>query len=194
MRRSFFLLLSSAGLMLLVVGCDATGAEGTAVLNAGSVVPPTVEYRFEYDSDDQVDGQNLVRVRANGADNLGDVLLENGFRRGDVVSARVDSVKFIRVSAKRKEGPPLPKFVFDNLLGADVFLGTGTSGPQIASGNFDPNDDADEVRLGVETADVTEVVQEGATSAFLQLETSGDITRTDRVDVTVYYRIEVEGV
>jgi len=194
MTRALLLLLSAAGLAILVAGCDATGAEDTAVLNANSVAPPTVEYRFEYESSDQVDGQNVVRVRSSGEDNLGGVLRENGFQRSDVVSARVDSVKFVRVSAKRKEERPTPKFAFDNLLSADVFLGTSTDGTQIASGSFDPNDDADEVRLGVETANVTQVVREGATSAFLELGTSGDITRTDRVDVTVYYRIEVGGV
>jgi len=194
MNRTRLLLLPVVGLALIVAGCDATGSQGTAVLNADSVEPPIVEYRFEYDSDDQVDGQNLVRVGSDGADNLDDVLRENGFQRSDVVSARIDSVKFVRVSAKRKEGRPAPNFVFDNLLRAEVFLGTGTSAPQIAGGDFDPNDEAEEVLLGVETRNVTGVVQQGATSAFLELETSGDITRTDRVDVRVYYRIEVGGV
>jgi len=194
MNRTLLLLLPVVVGAFLVAGCDATGSQGTAILNADSVEPPTVDYRFEYDSDDQVEGQNLVRVGSDGADNLGNVLRENGFQRSDVVSARIDSVKFIRVSAKRKEGRPASKFVFDNLLKADVFLGTSTSSPRIASGDFDPNDDAEEVLLGVETRNVTGVVQQGATSAFLQLETSGDITRTDRVDVRVYYRIEVSGV
>ncbi|MFB6249340.1 MAG: hypothetical protein ABEL97_12300 [Salinibacter sp.] len=181
-------------LILLLVGCDAAGTGDTAILNADSVEPPIVEYRFEYDPSDQVDGQDLVRVKSNGTDNLGEVLRLNGFRRSDVVSARIDSVKFVQVSAKRKAGPPTPKFVFDNLLSADVFLGPSTDGPKIASGDFDPNDDSDVVPLQVERADVTEIVKEGATSASLQLGTSGDITRTDRVDVTVYYRIEVKGV
>jgi hypothetical protein len=194
MNRTFFLLLLVVGGAFLVAGCDVTGSQGTAILNADSVEPPTVDYRFEYDSDDQVDGQNLVRVGSDGADNLGDVLRDNGFQRSDVVSARIDSVKFIQVSAKRKEGRPVPNFVFDNLLRAEVFLGTSTSAPQIAGGDFDPNDEAEEVLLGVETTEVTGVVQEGAVSALLQLETSGDITRTDRVDVRVYYRIEVSGV
>ena len=191
----FFLLLAAIVLPLVFVGCDAVGGGGdTATFNAGSTFPPTVVYQFEYDSSNQVAGRDLVEVVSSAADNLGDVLSDNGFDRGTVVSARVDSVRFIQVSDPGKEGAPAPKFVFDNLLGADVFLGTDENGVQIASGNFDPNDTSEEVTLGVTTRDVTQVVKNGATRAFLRLETTGDVTRTDRVNVEVYYEITVSGV
>ena len=187
------LLLAALLLPFVLVGCDAAGGD-TATLNATSPIPPTVEYEFEYDSNNQVSGEDLVEVTSTSADNLGNVLDENGgFSRSSVVSATVDSVKFIQSSPKRGQ-QPAPKFIFDNLLRATVFLGTSDSGVQIADDTFDPNDDADKVPLTVTTSDVTSTVKNGSTKAFLRLETDGDITRTDRVRVKVFYEITVSGV
>jgi len=77
---------------------------------------------------------------------------------------------------------------------ATVFLGTSDSGIQIADDTFDPSSEADVVSLQVTTSDVTSTVRNGSTKAFLRLETSGDITKTDRVRVKVFYEITVSGV
>ncbi|PSQ97107.1 MAG: hypothetical protein BRD55_04170 [Bacteroidetes bacterium SW_9_63_38] len=177
---------------LVLAGCDAAGGD-TATFNANTSPAPVAEYLFEYDSDDQVDGQGLVKVTSGSSDNLGDVLQTLGFSRSSIVSAKIDSVEFIQVS-NPKEETSTQKFVFDNLLKADVFLGTSESGLQIASGSFDPDDESEEVLLGITNKDATQVVQNGATKAFLRLGTNGDITRTDRVRAKVYYEITVSGV
>lgn len=194
----FFLLVTSILLPFVLVGCDSGGATGsaggdTAIFNANSPIPPTVEYEFEYDQNDRVDGSDFVEVTSNSTDDLEDVLDDNGgFRRSSIVSARVDSVKFSQVSPKNNE-PSAPKFVFDNLRRASVFLGTDANGAQIAEGEFDPNSDAEEVSLSRITTDVTQTIKNGSTKAFLRLEVS-DISRKDIVDVKVFYRIKVEGV
>jgi hypothetical protein len=189
-------LLLAVLLPLVLVGCDAAGGDTATftVENTPSddkVEPPIADYLFEYDSNDQVDGQELVEVVSESSDNLGDAL--RGFNRSDIISARIESVNFIRVSPD-SETNSVPKFAFDNLLRATVFLGTGDSGVQIADDTFDPSDDADEVSLTVTTSDVTSTVKNGSTKAFLRLETDGDITRTDRVRVKVFYEITVSGV
>jgi hypothetical protein len=186
-------LLLAVLLPLVLVGCDAAGGD-TATFTVENTPPgeddepPVADYLFEYDSDDQVDGQELVEVVSESSDNLGDALRK--FNRSDIVSARIESVNFIRVSPD-SETSSVPKFALDNLRRATVVLGTSDSGVQIADGTFDPNDDADEVPLTVTTSDVTSTVKNGSTKAFLRLETDGDITRTDRVRVKVFYEITV---
>jgi hypothetical protein len=190
MARAFVLLFSAAGLALLVAGCDATGSEGTAVLNANSPAPPVVEYEFRYTSQDVSDNGQQVDVVSEGSDNLGTVLSRNGFSRSDVVSARVDSVTLRRQSSPTTSGVR-PK-VFNYLSGATVFLGAGDRGKRIADDQFDTT--RQKIALRVATADVTEEVKEGSTQAFLRLTASDTVPEADVVDVTVYYRIEVGGV
>jgi hypothetical protein len=82
--------------------------------------------------------------------------------------------------------------VFDYLSGAAVFLGTDASGKRIADATF--NTTQQEIRLDVATSNVTEEIRNGSKRAFLRLTASENVPEEDVVDVTVYYRIEVEGV
>jgi hypothetical protein len=186
MKNVLPLFCSVLVLSLLLAGCDSAGTEGTAVLNATSPVPPTVEYEFRYTSEN-VNGQQ-VEVVSENSDNLGPVLTQNGFSRADVVSARVDSVTLRRQSSPASIRPK----VFNYLSGAEVYLGADDSGKRIADDEFATTQQ--EISLRVSTSDVTEEVKGGSTRAFLRLEASDDVPSNDVVDVTVYYRIEVGGV
>jgi hypothetical protein len=174
------------GLALILAGCDAAGPTDTVILSENSPEAPTVEYSFFYDTN----GSAAIGVRSDEADNLSSILEENGFRRSDVVSARVDSVKLERISPKGV----LFRKVFDYLTGATVHLGANADGPRIAEAAFQTTDRS--VTLPVRTADVTDVVKSGPSPAFLRLDTADDAPdqRRDRVEVTVYFRIEVRGV
>lgn len=173
------LLLGSLGL----ASCDFTAAGSTAILNAESTIPPVVEYTFEYTPSDTT-GTGQVEVASEALDDLGGVLSENGFSRDDVVSARVDSVSIERLSAP----------TFGYVTGADVHLGTSTEDPRIATGAFDPSQEA--ASLDVVTETVTKIVTRGSTRAFARLDVDdpNDLPGVDRVQVIVYFRLEVEGV
>lgn len=185
--------------LFVLVGCDIGGVEETAILNAESPIPPTVEYTFEYTSDD-VNSQGQVEKTSEGADDLGTVLSQNGFAREDVVSAEVDSVTLERLSSpssasqqtKDPEGDEAK--VFEYLVGAEIFLGQDAGGTLIADDQFQTTDRF--VSLDVATRNVTEIVQAGSTSAFLRLDTEDpdEVPDNDVVQVTVYYQIEAEGV
>lgn len=168
---------------LVLVSCDLAAAGNTAILNANSAIPPTVEYTFEYTPSD-VTGGNQVEVVSEGADDLGDVLTDNGFSRSDVVSARVDSVRIERLSAP----------TFGYITGAEVYLGTSASGPRIATGTFQTSQAS--ALLSVATGTVTSTVKGGPTQAFVRLdvEDPDDVPGVDRVKATVFFQIEVQGV
>lgn len=184
MRFSSFLALSVTALALVLTGCDIAGSENTVILNTTSPEPPVVEYMFFYPTD----GSAAIEVRSEGTDDLTSILKTNGFRRSDVVSARIDSVELERIS-----NPETKRSVFDYLSGATVHLGPDADAPRIAQGSFQTADPT--VRLPVRTADVTNVVENGETPAFLRLDTADDVPdRRDRVAVTVHFRIEVQGV
>lgn len=177
-RASVLVVLFTGGLVL--TSCDLASGSSTAVLNAGSTVPPVVEYTLDYSAADVTDGR--IRVVSEMQDNLGAVLSENGFRRSDVVSARVDSVSIERLSAP----------TFGYLTGADIYLGTGPRGPHIGSGEFSP--DQESASLSVPRSTVTSLVREGATKAFGRLRPDNpENVVDDRVKVVVYFRLEVEG-
>ena len=177
------------GLALLVLGCDATGTEETAVLNAASPEPPIVEYEFRYTSQNVEDNGQRVEVVSEGSDNLGTILSRNGFGRSDVVSAEVDSVTLRRQSSPTSNARPK---VFSYLSGAAVFLGTDENGKRIADDQFSTTQQR--ITLQVATGDVTAEVREGSTRAFLRLTASDSVPEQDVVDVTVYYEVEVGGV
>lgn len=177
-RGVLLVVLFTGGLVL--TSCDLASGSNTAVLNAGSTVPPTVKYTLDYSAENVTEGQ--IEVMSEERDNLGAVLSENGFSRSDVVSARVDSVSIERLS-----GP-----TFGYLTGADVHLGTNSSGPRIGSGEF--LTDQRSALLGVPTRTVTSRVREGATKAFGRLQPDDpDNVIDDRVEIVVYYRLEVQG-
>ena len=191
MRHLTPLLLSSFVLSFVLVGCDATGSQDTVVLNANSPAAPTVEYSFRYTSDNVSDNGQRVEVVSQNSDNLGSVLMDNGFSRNDVISATVDSLTLRRESSPTTSGIQ-PK-VFDYLSGASVYLGTDDSGKLIADDQFQTTQQ--EITLDVANGDVTSEIKGGSKSAFLRLTTSGgEVPSQDVVEVTVYYRIEVQGV
>lgn len=188
------LLLAVLLLPLILVGCDAAGGD-KATFSENSEIPPTVEYEFEYDASNQVQGRNLVEVISGSADNLDGVLRENGgFSRSSIVSASVDSVAFIQVSPPEEDERSNSKFIFTDLAGAEVFLGNDDSGVRIAQGEFEPTDRRDRVLLSVATKNVTEKIKTGSTKAFLRLETSESLKQKDIVAVKVFYKITVSGV
>lgn len=190
--------IASALLMVAMVGCDTSGPD-TAVLNANSPEPPTVEYEVRYTADD-LNERGEVEVASLNSDDLQSVLQSNGFERSDVVSARVDSVTLERISAEGTSTHPkavATPDVFSYLLGAEVHLGEDATGPQIAAGQFQTTQRF--VSLPVVTRNVTPIVREGAASSFLRLEVEDpsnvpDPPNQDAVELVVYYRIEVEGV
>lgn len=193
MRRAGVLHSRIYGVLLLLgmalVGCDVIGSDETVILNANSPVPPTAEYEFEY-TPNALNGSGQLEVLSNETDNLAAILSENGFQRGEVTAARVDSVFLRRLSvptAIRRRAK-----VFEYLSGADVFLGTSTSDVQIASDQF--NTDDREIPLSLARRTVTEVVKGGPSLAFLRLDTEGEVPDRDRVEVTVYFELTVEGV
>lgn len=167
---------------LVLTSCDLAAAGNTAILNAASSIPPTVEFTFEYTPDDVTGGR--VEVVSEGTDDLRSTLSQNGFSRSDVVSARVDSVLIERLSAQ----------TFEYLTGADIYLGTSTSGPQIGAGQF--STDQESATLNVPTRTVTSIVKKGSTRAFASLDPDdpNNVPDPDRVKVIVYFQIEVEGV
>jgi len=181
------LLTPVAVLALVLTGCDATGPTDTVILSENSVIPPTVEYTFDYETN----GGRPIGVVSQEADDLDSILEQNGFRRADVESARVDSVRLERLSSP-ETAAVAPK-VFDYLTGATLYLGSGTEGTRVASAMFETTNLS--VRLPVDRRDVTAVVQNGSANAFLQLSTTDDVSdRRDRVKATVYFRLEVGGV
>lgn len=189
-RSRFPLFLGLLAVVLTLLGCDLGGSADTAILNQNSPFPPDVTYEFEYSSDN-VQGEQ-IEVVSDQTDDLAPTLLANGFTRDDVVSARVDSVLLERLSSPTS-GNARPK-VFDYLGGAEVYLGTDAAGTRIAADEFQTTDRS--VSLEVVTGDVTDIVTEGSTKAFLRLDAPnpGSVPSGDRVRATVYFRIEVEGV
>lgn len=180
-----------AVLVVALVGCDATGTTDTAILNANSPIPPIAEYTFEYTPENLTES-GRVEVVSQGTDDLGGILDDNGFRREDVVSARVDSVRLTRLSPP-KTIPVRPK-VFDYLTGATAFLGSDAIGTRIADDTFRTT--AKSVSLEVASSDVTELVRSGPRAVFLRLSISSadEVPSRDRVRATVYLQIEVQGV
>lgn len=179
----------SLGLLVgLVAACDTGGGGETIVLNATSPVPPTVEYTFSYSSDD-TDPNGVVEVRSAEADELTNLFRQNGVSRSEVVRARVDSVRLERLSGT---GAATTK-VFPYLGGADVYLGASASGTHIGTRQFQTTRRT--IALNVVTRDVTSIVQNGSTGAFLQLDATdpNDIPSTERVRVTVFYTVEFSG-
>jgi hypothetical protein len=195
MTDRVFLLLAALVLPLVIVGCDAAGGGGdTATLNAGSTVPPTVEYLVRYRSENVSNDGQTVEDSSDTADDLSGVLQRNGFSRSNVVSARVDSVA---IESRSPSSSPQQTKVFAYLRGVTVFLGTDpNTRTEIASGRFATTEDR--VTLSgpeLSTQNVTQDVKEGPKKAFLRLDASGgSVPSEDALDLFVYYTITVEGV
>lgn len=175
---------------LALAGCDSGGSE-TLVLR--DPVNPT-EARFEFTYTETQWENGRVLVTSAETDQLSAVLDTYGYRRGDVVSARVESVALERLSTAQSSARPEPAKVFGYLERAEVYLGTTTDAPLVATRQpipFDP-----EITLDVgPDRDVTQQVQGGPTRALLLLEISDPNligSGGDRVRVDVRFRIEVQ--
>ncbi len=156
--------------------CDLASGGSTAILNANSTFPPTVRHRFEYAGEDVVEGDVAVQSEVQ-SDDLDAILSRNGFRRRDVINARVDSVEIINLDSSLRE--------------ADVFLGTDAEGPLIAQIVSFP-DDASSVVDDTSTPVLEAVRNDEVRTLYgrFGLESAGD----GAVQAKVYYRLEVEGV
>jgi hypothetical protein len=185
------LLIAVLLLPLVLVGCDAAG-DDTATYNADSTVPPIVEYRVRYTSENVSNNGQVVEDSSNAVDNLDD-FLEIGFSRSSIVSARIDSVAIESFSSSSA----LQSKVFSYLRGATVFLGVNPNTRiEIASGQFSTTQDRVTFQ-GAELTnqDVTQEVKEGPKKAFLRLDASGGtVPSQDAIDLFVYYTITVGGV
>lgn len=176
----FFFVLLAGGLVL--TSCDLASAGSTVILNAGSPIPPTVQHRFEYTRDDVTEGGTVDVVSTVESDGLDAILSENGFRRSDVVSARVDSVLVEPVSAV-------------SLSAAALYLGTDANGPRIADVEFPSGSPSPVLDASLQV--VTGAVRAGASNVFARfraddpsnIPSGGGVVRA-----RVYYRVEVEGI
>jgi len=171
---SVLFVLLAGGLAL--TSCDLASAGNTAILNANSAIPPTVQHRFEY-TQDQLSAVSMIE-----SEDLGEILSQNGFSRSDVASARVDSVRVEPVSTV-------------SLSAVEIFLGTDPSGPPIANVELQPDQPAPVTDAS--GASVTGAVKAGEMQTFAQfsvqdpssIPAGGGVVRA-----VVYYRVEVEGV
>lgn len=164
---------------LVLTSCDLSSASSTAILNAGSEIPPIVRHRFEYTADDTTDGGPVEVLSNIQSANLDAILTDNGFSRSDVVSARVDSVRIDRLSTS-------------TLSGADLYLGTDASGSLIARVEFD-DPEAETPARDNTTRTVTGAVKSGQKRVFAQFDVQ-DPPGVGMVQAVVYYRLEVEGI
>lgn len=179
-RASLILALLAMGLVL--TSCDLASAGNTAILNANSTVPPTVRHRFEYEQSDATEGGVVDVVSSVESDDLDAILSRNGFARGDVASARVDSVRVEPIAAA-------------SLTAADLYLGIDDTGPQIAAVDF-PSD-TPTAAVDRRRRSVTGAVTAGASRIFARFQVgnpSNISSGGERVRAIVYYRLEVEGV
>jgi hypothetical protein len=189
-----FLLLVALLLPIVLIGCDAAGGGGggQATFNANSTVPPTVEYRIRYASENVSSNGQVVEDSSNAVDDLNGFLGEIGFSRSSIASARIDSVAIESFSSSAVQSK-----VFSYLRGATVFLGASpNTRTEIASGQFSTTQDR-VTFLGAELTnqDVTQEVKEGPKKAFLRLDASGGtVPSQDAIDLFVYYTITVGGV
>jgi len=167
---------------LVLTSCDLASAGGTAILNANSAVPPTVRHRFEYERTDATQ-DGIVEVTSEiEAETLDDVLADNGFARSDVVSARIDSVEVVPITA-----PPPAE--------ATLHLGSDDSGLQIARVTF--SEEAPTPAVDRSGQLVTGTVRSGTSKVFARFQAGAPRAIPEGggvVRALVYYRLEVEGV
>lgn len=168
---------------LVLTSCDLASAGSTAILSANSEIPPIVRHRFEYTGEDVTEAGQVEVVSSIQSADLDAILTDNGFSRGDVVSARVDSVRIDRLST-------------NTLAGAKLYLGTDASGSLIADVQFgDP--EAETSARDNTTRTVTGAVKSGQKRVFAQfgVQDPGSIPPGGgMVRAVVYYRLEVEGI
>jgi hypothetical protein len=194
MRRPL-LLLSAATLAVLLVGCDATGSEETITLNNNTGLEP-IEYTFEYDQDDERDGQISVSARPDeSSPSLENLLREQAAASlSDIVSARVTRVRIRSVSTTTRATGVVPK-VLPYIATTEVYLG-GTAGAPIAREEDVPTTMGNsfiEMEPADGAEDVTSAARNGRPEATLvfDVEDPSSVGNPDRVGIEISYSIEV---
>jgi hypothetical protein len=194
MRRPV-LLLSAATLAVLLVGCDATGSEETITLNNNTGLEP-IEYTFEYDQDDERDGQISVSARPDeSSPSLENLLREQAAASlSDIVSARVTRVRIRSVSTTTRATGVVPK-VLPYIATTEVYLG-GTAGAPIAREEDVPTTMGNsfiEMEPADGAEDVTSAARNGRPEATLvfDVEDPSSVGNPDRVGIEISYSIEV---
>ena len=184
MRTVSALSIALLALVLVLTGCDED--EETIVLDDPNT-PTTSSFTFEYNRSDVDNGVVIVTSEEN--DTITNILQEFGFARGDVVDARVSAARMARITA-----PSVRPKVFDYLGSVEVSHGSSPSDPLVALRS--PIDDTAEQDLDVvDDADITSVVQNGATplTMELQVDDASQVPESgDEVRITLTYRLEVQ--
>jgi hypothetical protein len=189
------LLLSAATLAVLLVGCDATGSEETITLNNNTGLEP-IEYTFEYNQDDERDGQISVSARPDESSSSLESLLRQqaAASLSDIVSARVTRVQIRSVSTTTSAADIVPK-VLSYIATTEVYLG-GTSELPIAREQDIPTTMGNsfiEMGLADGADDVTRAARNGQPEATLvfDVEDSSSVGNPDRIAIEISYSIEV---
>jgi hypothetical protein len=205
LRSRLAVLALAAGALLLMPGCDTTGANETIELSGDSPIPPEIEYVFEYAREDVNDGTVVVSAtpeRSGETPTLDAVLEENGgYTRSDVQAASVEKVVIDDASTtaglQALPAQPAPdRRVFRYLRQAQISL-NGEGGPVVARGEVS-DDGPDDLAIASGASDVLAAIQSGSpTRSTLELDVqdpSSVPTRDqggDKVRVTITYALQL---
>lgn len=182
-------------LVVILVGCDATGGGETITLNNNTGLEP-IEYTFEYSRDDESDGQISVSVRPDESSPSLEALLRDqaAASLSDIVSARVTQVRIRSVSTTTSATGIVPK-VLPYIATTEVYLG-GTAGAPIAREQDVPTTVGNsfiDMGLSDGAEDVTEAARNGRPEATLvfDVEDPSSVGNPDRVAIEISYSIQV---
>jgi hypothetical protein len=168
-----------AAVMILMASCDAVTAPEPITLQS-----KTVSFRFEFTGDGVSPG-DLVDMQSEGSIDLGPELLDDGFTKGEVLSATVTSVELERISPTNVN----LNFLEEASIG---FSASGISARTVAASTSLP--DSRTANLSVSSGDVTAYVVAPSFQAVMSVvpETVPAAGWVLRANVTL--RIDVEGV
>lgn len=177
-------LLVVLALVVVTTACDAAGdvTSDTIVLN-DAANPTVVTYEFEYNPAQAVGGE--VGVTSLNTDNLSSILSAYGRSRGDVVSARVESITILQSTG----GNVTIDKLFPYVQNVALYLGNDESGTTLA--------EPQAVQSGLQadlTAtgnDVTATVQSGPSRAFLVIDVDNTNEQQGFIEAEVEYEIRV---
>jgi len=168
-----------ATVAIVIASCDAVTDPGAITLQS-----KTVSFRFEFTADDVSSG-DLIDVQSEGSVDLGPELLNDGFTKGEVLSATVTSVELERISPTNVNLNFLEQASID-------FSASGVSARTVAASTSLP--DSRTANLSVSSGDVTAYVVAPSFQAVMRVvpETVPPAGWVLRANVTL--RIDVEGV
>ena len=185
--------LIALALLLVLSGCDAGGSGSETIVLSDPINPTEASVEFTYNADQLSGGE--ISVTSAEQDQLASVLSAYGYRRSDVVSARVEEVRLERLSAPSTVSKAMPQAkVFNYLSRVEVYFGSSTDAPLVGQREPIPQDAEVSLSLGPDR-DVTSQVKSGATRSLLRLLISDPDQiggGGDRVRVEIRFRIEVQ--